>query len=151
MAGTVSNVPRPGAIGIFLDLGATAPPGFIDGLALPRSADRWPSVGDVVRCVVGQHRVGQIRLLPTDPPLTSKQLGRTVAQWAGIRARYPVGARVTGRVFEVFPANREYLVRVGNERECVEYRGPEPSIGDVKEFRVAAHLDVLRRLRLEPV
>jgi len=44
--GTVVNVPRPGAIGIFVDIGLSVG-GFVDVLLLPEKVEDWPAVGTV--------------------------------------------------------------------------------------------------------
>src|SRR5262249_33207378 len=44
--GTVVKVPRPGTIGIFVDIGLDVG-GFVDGVLLPEQAERWPAEGTV--------------------------------------------------------------------------------------------------------
>ncbi|WP_089918421.1 hypothetical protein [Lentzea albida] len=65
--GTVVLVPRPGAIGVFVDLGLPFG-GFVDVLRLPREVERWPQVGTVTTFeVVWFDDRQQIRLKPLDP------------------------------------------------------------------------------------
>ncbi|WP_326771475.1 hypothetical protein [Streptomyces sp. NBC_01445] len=64
--GTVVNVPRPGAIGIFVDIGLTVG-GFVDAALLPDQSEDWPTEGSV-----GEFQIWwadsrqQIRLKPAD-------------------------------------------------------------------------------------
>ncbi|WP_069462319.1 hypothetical protein [Actinacidiphila rubida] len=64
--GTVVNVPRPGAIGIFVDIGLSVG-GFVDVLLLPEQSEDWPAEG-----TVGEFEIWwadsrqQIRLKPSD-------------------------------------------------------------------------------------
>ncbi|MEU9713543.1 hypothetical protein AB0E21_33840 [Streptomyces sp. NPDC047967] len=44
--GTVVKVPRPGAIGIFVDIGLSVG-GFVDVLLLPSEGEDWPAEGTV--------------------------------------------------------------------------------------------------------
>ena len=95
ITGRVSHIPRPGAIGLFVDLGEP-PGGFVDVLNLPYAADEWPTVGTEATFEVVQHRVGQVRLWPLDPELrTTDPVGRSTEQ---LHARYPVGSDITGVV-----------------------------------------------------
>ncbi|MFF4261254.1 hypothetical protein ACWGCK_27085 [Streptomyces virginiae] len=65
--GTVVKVPRPGAIGIVVDIGLDVE-GFVDVLLLPRRSESWPTEG-----AVGDFEIWwaddrkQIRLKPVDP------------------------------------------------------------------------------------
>lgn len=65
--GTVVNVPRPGAIGIFVDIGLSVG-GFVDAALLPDRSEDWPKEG-----TVGEFQIWwadsrqQIRLKPSDP------------------------------------------------------------------------------------
>lgn len=68
VAGTISIVPQPGAIGVFVDL-PHGMSGFVDVLNLPRDADRWPQPGQLLRFEVLQHRPGQaLAAGPQVPP-----------------------------------------------------------------------------------
>ncbi len=148
ITGRVSHIPRPGAIGLFVDLGEP-PGGFVDVLNLPYAADEWPTVGTEATFEVVQHRVGQVRLWPLDPELrTTDPVGRSTEQ---LHARYPVGSDITGVVTEVFPSNREYWVEFGDDGAAVEWTGVAPEIGDVRRFRVSRHLMSPRALLLEQV
>ncbi|MFF0561309.1 hypothetical protein [Streptomyces sp. NPDC004266] len=65
--GTVVKVPRPGAIGIFVDIGLNVG-GFVDVLLLPEQSDDWPTEGKVADFEIwwaDSHQ--QIRLKPSDP------------------------------------------------------------------------------------
>lgn len=46
LRGTVVKVPRPGAIGIFVDIGLGVE-GFVDVLLLPEPAEQWPVEGTI--------------------------------------------------------------------------------------------------------
>ncbi|MEU9284911.1 hypothetical protein AB0D57_09325 [Streptomyces sp. NPDC048275] len=67
LTGTVVRVPRPGAIGIFVDVGLEVG-GFVDMALLPQPAARWPAEGTVTSFEVwaadDRH---QLRLKPADP------------------------------------------------------------------------------------
>ncbi|MFC5657806.1 hypothetical protein ACFP3J_20225 [Streptomyces nogalater] len=64
--GTVVKVPRPGAIGIFVDIGLSVG-GFVDVVLLPERSDDWPAEGTVADFEIwwadSRH---QIRLKPAD-------------------------------------------------------------------------------------
>ncbi|MFD8637804.1 hypothetical protein [Streptomyces sp. NPDC059533] len=64
--GTVVKVPRPGAIGIFVDIGLNVG-GFVDVLLLPSECEDWPAEGTVTDFEIwwadGRR---QIRLKPSD-------------------------------------------------------------------------------------
>ncbi|KOG42425.1 hypothetical protein [Streptomyces resistomycificus] len=65
--GTVVWVPRPGAIGIFVDIGLGVG-GFVDVLLLPEDSADWPAQGTVAGFEIwwaDDRR--QIRLKPCDP------------------------------------------------------------------------------------
>ncbi|MCF3103230.1 hypothetical protein IPZ58_16825 [Streptomyces roseoverticillatus] len=65
--GTVVRVPRPGAIGIFVDIGLSIG-GFVDVLLLPEQSESWPAEGTVTGFEVWwADSRKQIRLKPTDP------------------------------------------------------------------------------------
>jgi hypothetical protein len=67
ITGTVVWVPRPGAIGIGVDLGLAAG-GFVDVLHLPLDTDRWPALGTVSEFEIRWlDERPQIRLTPVDP------------------------------------------------------------------------------------
>ncbi|WP_431787582.1 hypothetical protein HLK56_00145 [Streptomyces sp. G9] len=65
--GTVVKVPRPGAIGIFVDIGLRVG-GFVDVLLLPSEGEKWPAEGTVADFEIWWADSGQqIRLKPSDP------------------------------------------------------------------------------------
>lgn len=74
--GTVVKVPRPGAIGVFVDIGLPVG-GFVDVLYLPMEAERWPAEGTVARFEVwwADPKRQQIRLRPVDPAWLREDLG----------------------------------------------------------------------------
>ncbi|MFD9903582.1 hypothetical protein [Streptomyces sp. NPDC059063] len=79
--GTVVRVPRPGAIGIFVDVGL-AVGGFVDVLLLPREAGRWPVEGTVADFEVwwaDDRR--QLRLKPSDPRYLADDFADFVARF----------------------------------------------------------------------
>ncbi|MET7274324.1 hypothetical protein ABZS59_24480 [Streptomyces flaveolus] len=64
--GTVVKVPRPGAIGIFVDIGLSVG-GFVDVLLLAERGDEWPVEGTVAEFEVWWADTRQqIRLKPSD-------------------------------------------------------------------------------------
>ncbi|WP_331769564.1 hypothetical protein OG948_38085 (plasmid) [Embleya sp. NBC_00888] len=80
--GTVVGVPRPGAIGIFVDIGL-AVGGFVDVLMLPEDAGRWPDEGDVAEFEVwwADDRP-QIRLKPVDSRFLRHDFAERRPDWA---------------------------------------------------------------------
>ncbi|MEU5999337.1 hypothetical protein ABZ837_16100 [Streptomyces sp. NPDC047197] len=85
LTGTVVRVPKPGAIGVFVDLGEAGSgySGFVDVLLLPLDAERWPAEG-----TVGEFEVWwagaesrQIRLKPVDPAFLREDFAEYVARW----------------------------------------------------------------------
>ncbi|MFD5420050.1 hypothetical protein ACFWJT_18730 [Streptomyces sp. NPDC127069] len=63
--GTVVKVPRPGAIGIFVDIGLQVG-GFVDVLLLPEQSDDWPEEGTVAEFEIWwADSRRQIRLKPS--------------------------------------------------------------------------------------
>jgi len=67
LQGKIARVPRPGAVGIFVDVGLPVG-GFVDVLLLPVDADRWPHEGSVVEFEVWwADERPQLRLKPVDP------------------------------------------------------------------------------------
>ena len=68
LTGTVAWVPKPGVIGLGVDLGLPIG-GFVDVLVLPATADDWPEIGAVAEFEVWamHERRPQIRLKPVDP------------------------------------------------------------------------------------
>lgn len=64
--GTVVKVPRPGAIGIFVDVGLSVG-GFVDVLMLPSEGADWPAEGTVAGFEIWwADSRRQIRLKPSD-------------------------------------------------------------------------------------
>ncbi|MFD9793724.1 hypothetical protein ACFWXK_22575 [Streptomyces sp. NPDC059070] len=64
--GTVVKVPRPGAIGIFVDIGLSVA-GFVDVLLLPSEGEDWPAQGTVADFEIWwADSRQQIRLKPSD-------------------------------------------------------------------------------------
>ncbi|MGI3228125.1 hypothetical protein ACRJ4B_34330 [Streptomyces sp. GTA36] len=64
--GTVVQVPRPGAIGIFVDIGLSVG-GFVDVLLLPEQSEDWPTEGTVADFEIWwADSRRQIRLKPSD-------------------------------------------------------------------------------------
>ncbi|WP_326731943.1 hypothetical protein [Streptomyces phaeochromogenes] len=64
--GTVVRVPRPGAIGIFVDIGLSVG-GFVDVLMLPEQTEDWPTEGTVADFEIWwADSRRQIRLKPSD-------------------------------------------------------------------------------------
>ncbi|MEV1131886.1 hypothetical protein [Agromyces sp. NPDC049794] len=148
VVGRVSHILRPGAIGVFVDLGEP-PDGWVDVLSLPTDTAHWPSVGAVMTFEVIQHTPGQVRLWPLEPesPPPDASIRSAEVLWT----RYPVGIELDAVVEEVFPSNREYAVRFGDDEITVEWTGEAPAPGDVRRLRVIRHLVSPRALVVEPV
>ncbi|WP_185032732.1 hypothetical protein [Actinomadura coerulea] len=67
LTGTVAWVPRPGAIGVGVDLGLPVG-GFVDVLHLPLDRARWPAKGTTTDFTIWwMDERPQIRLMPADP------------------------------------------------------------------------------------
>ncbi|WP_280419498.1 hypothetical protein [Nocardia carnea] len=150
VTGVVTHIPRPGAIGLFVDLGRS-PIGFVDVMNLPLSADQWPAVGTMTEFEVLQHRRGQVRLWPLDSALRSSRAGFPVmseSEWRVVKSRYPVGAGVAAEITDVFPVNREYFVTFDGLWSGLSWSGTPPVVGTTAQFAVDRHLDATRRIRL---
>ncbi|MFD0420977.1 S1 domain-containing protein [Streptomyces parvus] len=79
--GTVVRVPRPGAIGIFVDIGLPVT-GFVDVLLLPSEAERWPREGTESEFEVWwADERPQIRLKPTDPRFVCEDFTEWLTRW----------------------------------------------------------------------
>ncbi|MFI8893203.1 hypothetical protein [Streptomyces paradoxus] len=80
LRGTVVQVPRPGAIGIFVDVGWSVG-GFVDVLLLPEDAEQWPAVGTITDFEVWwADRRRQVRLKPSDPRYVREDFADSVAR-----------------------------------------------------------------------
>jgi hypothetical protein len=78
LTGTVAQVPRPGAIGVFVDLGLSIG-GFVDVLLLPFDEARWPVEGTVTEFEVWwMDERPQIRLKPVDPEYVRDDFDRWI-------------------------------------------------------------------------
>lgn len=75
---TVTLIPRPGAVGLFVDLGQP-PWGFVDAAYLPESPEQWPAVGTITEFEVVHHTHDghQVRLLPLDPAPPARRVSST--------------------------------------------------------------------------
>ncbi|MET9914608.1 hypothetical protein ABZZ74_49360 [Streptomyces sp. NPDC006476] len=74
--GTVTAVPRPGATGIFVDIGLPVG-GFVDVLLLPQDAERWPGEGTEAEFEVWwADQRQQVRLKPVDPQFLRDDFAR---------------------------------------------------------------------------
>lgn len=154
VAGVVSLVPRPGVVGVFVDLPGGMY-GFVDVLHLPRLAADWPAPGLSLNFEVMQHTPGQVRLWPLDPRFHHDDATPELeAGWRLTRHRYPVGSVVPAVVACVFPFNQEYAVRLADDDDprwslaCLPWTGRPPVAGDVGRFRITRHLDATRRIML---
>jgi hypothetical protein len=88
-------VPRPGAIGIGVELGF-AVKGFVDVLMLPYDAARWPTLGTVTEFeIIHMDDRPQIRLRPVDPRYRDDDPETPVQ--APTRATQPPMIRTSGR------------------------------------------------------
>jgi hypothetical protein len=149
VTGTVSAIPRPGAIGLFVDLDGERQ-GFVDVLILPRRPESWPAVGTKTTFEVLAHRPGQVRLWPLAPEFRSGPLdnGVSEAEWRARKARYPEGAVLTAEVSDVFAGS--YLVRYEGGWSVLEDDGEPPEAGTRAVYQVVRHLDTTRRTLLRP-
>ncbi|MCG8920727.1 hypothetical protein L6E12_33715 [Actinokineospora sp. PR83] len=149
VTGKVTLTPRPGAVGLFVDLGRS-PTGFVDVLHLPQSVDQWPGVGTVTDFEVLQHRHHQVRLWPLDNAFRSSTTDswRSEPGWQAVKHRYPVCSEVIAEITDVFPSNREYVVTFGGIRSVLAWTGTPPVVGANTRFVVARHLDTTRRVLL---
>ncbi|MFJ8533271.1 hypothetical protein [Streptomyces sp. NPDC093591] len=74
-------MPRPGAIGIFVDIGLDVG-GFVDVLLLPEREERWPTEGTVADFEVWwADSRQQIRLKPSDPQYLREDFADFVARF----------------------------------------------------------------------
>lgn len=79
--GTVVRVPKPGAIGLFVDIGLPVG-GFVDVLFLPTAADAWPAEGTVTNFEVwwAGESPQQIRLKPVEATYLNRDFDELVAR-----------------------------------------------------------------------
>ncbi|MFF3489616.1 hypothetical protein ACFYXC_41335 [Streptomyces sp. NPDC002701] len=74
------KVPRPGAIGIFVDIGLGVE-GFVDVLLLPEPAEQWPAEGTITDFEVWwADSRQQVRLKPSDPQYLRKDFADFTAR-----------------------------------------------------------------------
>jgi len=148
VAGIVSVIPRPGAIGLFVDLGGE-PRGFVDVLSLPRQVEAWPAIGTKSTFEVLTRRPTQIRLWPLEPRLRSGPLENGVSEdeWPARKARYPIGAILTAEVTGAYAGDSTYFVRFEGGWSLLE---GEAQVGSRTEYEVIRHLDTTRRTLLRP-
>lgn len=150
VTGVVTLIPRPGVVGLFVDLGHP-PTGFVDILSLPFSADHWPAVGTVTEFEVLQHTRGQVRLWPLDPAFRSSTTRFPVMsepEWCAAKSRHPIGSEVTAEITDVFPSTREYFVAFDGLQSGLFWSGTPPVVGTTAQFTIDRHLDATRRIRL---
>ena len=150
--GRVARIPKPGAIGLFVDLGRE-PEGFVDVLHLPIEAGQWPPAGTVATFEVLQHRPGQVRLFLLDDQFRSPDSlpgVPTQEQWLVIKDRFPVGSEVTATVTDMFRANREYMVQFEDCWSVLEWSGDAPRIDTASRYTVIRHLNQTRRIMIKP-
>jgi hypothetical protein len=151
--GRFSAMLRPGAIGMFVDLGEP-PQGFVDVLLLPASPADWPSIGTEASFEILRHRYGQVRLWPLDPVhrhVKEPRFAPAEPEWEILKARYPVAGVVTAQVTGVYPSERAYLVEFGDHYASLGWTGNPPTLGSTADYRVTKHLDTTRRMLLTPV
>ncbi|CAL9623649.1 hypothetical protein SUDANB6_05920 [Streptomyces sp. enrichment culture] len=80
-SGRVVQVPRPGTIGVFVDIGLVVG-GFVDMLLLPEDAARWPAVGTETEFEVWWvDERPQIRLKPVDPQYLREDFTEWLSRW----------------------------------------------------------------------
>ncbi|MET8130227.1 hypothetical protein ABZV67_46475, partial [Streptomyces sp. NPDC005065] len=84
--GTVAKVPRPGAIGIFVDIGLSVG-GFVDVLLLPAESEDWPAEGAVADFEIWwADSRKQIPLKPSDSRYLRSDFTAFVERWRGRRS-----------------------------------------------------------------
>lgn len=156
VTGTISVVPKPGVVGVFVDLPYEMG-GFVDVLKLPRDPAAWPEPGQVLRFEVLQHTPGQVRLWPMDPGFRHDDVSPQIeAGWLRAKERYPVGSVVPARVAGVYPFNREYWIRFTGDDDqrwggaLLPWTGDPPVTGMAGRYRITAHLDTTRRILVAP-
>lgn len=151
VTGTVCRIPRPGAIGIIVDLDSEIE-GFVDVLILPRQVESWPEVGTTTTFEVLTRRTRQVRLWPLDPRWRSGPLDNGVSEddWRARKIRHPVGVILTAEVSDAFASDGSYLVRYEGGWSVVEGDGAPPAVGSRAEYQVVRHLDTTRRTLLRP-
>ncbi|MGC5285353.1 hypothetical protein [Micromonospora sp. DT231] len=152
VVGQVVRIPRPGAIGLLVDLGQE-PEGFVDVVVLPHEPADWPPVGAVMTFEVLQHTPGQVRLLPLDEQFRSRTYlpsSLSHREWLCIKTRFPIGSVVTATVTHVFTSNREYVVRFADCSSALEWNSQAPKVGATGRYTVRRHLDHTHRVILAP-
>ncbi|MGW8631958.1 hypothetical protein [Streptomyces sp. NPDC055793] len=81
VAGRVVQIPRPGTIGIFVDIGLTVG-GFVDVLLLPEDASRWLAVGTETEFEVWWvDERPQVRLKPVDRQFLREDFDEWLSRW----------------------------------------------------------------------
>ncbi|MEV4822951.1 hypothetical protein [Micromonospora sp. NPDC049274] len=152
VTGRVVHIPRPGSIGLLVDLGHQ-PEGFVDVLSLPHESADWPSVGTLTTFEVLQHRPGQVRLLPLDARFRSRTYlpsSLSDERWASVKARFPIGSEIAAVVTHLFSSNREYVVRFEDCWSSLDWNTEAPTLGATSTYSVVRHLDHTRRIILAP-
>jgi hypothetical protein len=149
VTGMVSAIPRPGAVGLFVDLDGGRQ-GFVDVLTLPRRPESWPAVGTQTTFEVLSRRSGQVRLWPLAPEFRSGPLDNGVSEeeWRAREARHPEGTVLTGEVSDVYTG--EYVVRYEGGWSLLESDGKSSEPGTRAAYEVVRHLDATRRTLLRP-
>jgi hypothetical protein len=74
---------------------------------------------------------GQVGLFPLDAGMRGRRARYSRwsgEEWAAITRRYPLGATVVGTVANVFPGNREDIVRFDGCSSVLEYEDDEPAV-----------------------
>ena len=152
VTGTVSLIPRPGVIGIFVDIGGAPHEGFVDVLALPREVEAWPAVGTETTFEVLTRRPGQLRLWPLEPRFRDGPFRNGVSEdeWQARTARYPVGTTLTAVVSNAYVSDGSYSVRYEGGWSHLEGGGELPEVGTSARYEVVRHLDTTRRTLLRP-
>ncbi|MEU9496587.1 hypothetical protein AB0K64_34200 [Streptomyces sp. NPDC053741] len=81
VSGRVVQVPRPGTIGVFVDIGL-AVGGFVDVLLLPEDAARWPAEGTETEFEVWWvDERPQVRLMPVDRQFLREDFDEWLIRW----------------------------------------------------------------------
>jgi hypothetical protein len=125
--------------------------GFVDVGHLPTDPAEWPQVGDVLRVVAAHHRGTQVRVVPVEPRFARPVPADEQRRWAGIRSRYASGDVVDGVVTDVFTANLEAGLDLGDIVVTFPWTpDAEPVVGEVRRVCVVRGVDALRTIVVEP-
>lgn len=162
LRGVVIEVPQPlGVIGVFVDIGLPVA-GLVHLPWLPWDTGRWPTEGTVTDFEIVQlDDRPQVWLRPLDwryqredQPVGWhwRSLREDQPEWEHAKARWPVGAVVTGTVVG-YNGDQSYYIDLGRFCGFVSLRNTvvRLEVGSSGTFRVIGHFDMLRHIDLVPI